>query len=157
MAKSEIKSKTQKGVLPSFILTIHHFLSPRFQRRYVVQIHLSYKFYIFWVLQHFPVYLSYNIVQGERERERIYGTNGEVFNGGRSSNTSFDLGHLTDLLFQGHSRKKVFDSFFNGCIWVLVNAIHIGHYCFFLAQSEFLMERERDRDREYLVFRSFAN
>jgi hypothetical protein len=37
---------------------------------------------------------------------------------------ALNLGHLADLLFQCHSRKKVFDPSLNGCVGVSVNAIH---------------------------------
>jgi hypothetical protein len=39
-------------------------------------------------------------------------------------NAALNLGHLADLLFQCHSRKKVFDPSLNGCVGVSVNAIH---------------------------------
>ena len=52
-------------------------------------------------------------------------TNRQVPDGGKGSDATLDLGHLTNLLLESHSRKKVFDTIFNGSIGILVHAIHV--------------------------------
>ena len=60
-------------------------------------------------------------------------TNREVFDGVGGGLTALNLGHLADLLFQSHSRKKVLDTSLYGFIGIFVNAIHVFHH---LAHSD---------------------
>jgi hypothetical protein len=65
--------------------------------------------------------------QRQRETETEKGvTYAEVFDevGVWLGDAALNLSHLADLLFQCHSREKVFDPILYGCVGVFVNAIH---------------------------------
>lgn len=62
----------------------------------------------------------------ERVKGFVIGTNGEIFNDRRGSNSAFNLGNLTNLFFESHAGKKVLHTSFNGFVGILVQTIHDG-------------------------------
>lgn len=66
------------------------------------------------------------------EKSRENGTDRVVSNGGRGCNSTLDLDHLTNLLLQRHSRKKILHTSFDGFIGILVNAIHVTQFAHLL-------------------------
>jgi hypothetical protein len=58
---------------------------------------------------------------------------------------ALNLGHLADLLFQSHSRKKVFDPSLYGCVGVSVNAIHTRRFAHSDHSRRLLLRRAENK------------